>query len=1050
MISDATGRWLVTSASLCSLIFTLHVAHGDEQTETVLAVIPAQRGVFQPSGAVVAELETALFQDKGFVLVERQQIARILNEHALALSGLGQTTNRLSIGRWLTADVILFIDSQPSAQNPVCQLSMVEARTGIALDAWVCEQQALLKDIPAAIKWIERAGAKRLVPIKDRHLLSVLSLRSEEGGTYLDNTVDALNALIQVSLGQMNEVALLEREHVEHLRTEKDLSTIDMEMRSAVLLLDGSVRRTPNLNELAVTLRLQGLGGNNPATANIVVSSTNMPGARTAMLNALRPLLKLQGGVPATNDPKGEADFFARQSKLWSAWGDPEKALTAASAAFALDVSQRNRVRLADLILRGAKDIDDEISSYQLYEDYIDTKFRDLKAGLDRDLIFEMPYRHGRVWFTNGEPDKTKRQKQELMEKEDRMFRRVILHYREHFDELWSQTTSDDPRNPYWGLWAAGVRNMRGDYYPWSSQKQVDLVREAVEAFANPPSTNQMRMPTQRLDILLGLGINNLFLPAEEQRSAADAMKELQKHKDPLVRTAAHKVMLDWYSDRTNAEHREAARVERKAIWEILLNDVPPEHPYRSYWYSEKALIMRYIEPMTGELNEEGVEDYGDCFVKFIEQSVNAEQSGHLEALNQTAPKWLKALAKFGRTAEADALAEQIINRVKSPDTQQHGWAAGLVQTLLQFREEHAATLDRTITTEPNDLLWNEFDITEVDLGLDERIPDMVIPDGTKIHCLYAWYDATIRLTTHELPSGAPLRSMSLRLLRSAQEVRAFALDRHTVYVGTSDGLAVFSLADGKAFFVTERDGLPGNSMTCVGCYEGMVYLAFRDPRHILARYDPSSKRSTILASEAATEKRNPLDGIAIDYAGLLPDHKRKCLWIAGSTNEPTGRTSARISYHLWSYDPTTDTFMDRKDLVVGYGLAAAASCGMLGAAMDRDYLVEWPNLVQIDNRSSVALPAKDKKTGEPVSFTGLVWEGDRFLLSGRLTDRGVLAVGAPGSDTFSPLRQFPGGKRFPPVKLIQKTDAGTLALCTDGSAYLVRRRESQVKTPVP
>ena len=1046
MISSAFRRRLAPGLFVCSAMLVLHTARGAEPALTVLAVIPAQRGAYQPSGAVVVELETALFQDKDFTMVDRQQVARVLAEHALAQSGLAQATNRLSIGRWLTADVLLFLDSQPAAQNAACQLLAVEARTGITLDSQVSEQQALLKDIPGAIAWLKRADAKRLIPLKDRHLLGVLGLHSEEGGHYLDTTVNGLSTLVTVGLGRMNDVALLEREHVEHLRTEKDLSSEDVEMRSSVLLLDGGAKRTPKPDELAVTLRLQGLGGGAALTTNVVVSSTNMPAAQAALLNALRPLLKLTGSAIApTPDPKAEAAIFARQTELWSRWGDPEKALTAASAAYALDASQSNRFVLAMHMLDYlrnlyGREISEDLNGYRLYEEYVDTRLRDIKAGSDTNLTISMPPWSWKVSFPNPDPEPTHRMRLEIMDTEERVFRKILAHYRAHFDELWSSDT-EQGNNPYWEVWANAVADISLRYYPWSTRKQVDFIREAAEAFANPPSIKPPRITYDRMRTILRTSLVRTQDPDDEKLFVA-AMKELQKHKDPVVRIAAHKLLFSKYG----------AKEEERAAWEIVVNDLPPEHQHRSYWFAEKMLLQSF-----SKLGSEEVKDYGvDMYAKLIRQVLDSKQVSHIVAMSDVIPQWLDVMVGHGRIAEADGLAERTLAVANAEERRRSASIDTLARALGERRDKYAAVLHRSMAPSSNDPLWDEYDIEAIDLGFgfEERPPDAVFPDGSAVHCLYAWSDAVgvfnLRLLSRELPSGKIVASMKQEVpsasFYGASPPAVACFDRQALYLPTSEGVAVFQLKKGKAFLVTEKDGLPGKSVRCAACVDGKVYLVLGNPRFVLAQYDPASGRAIMLASETATEKRNSLDGLALEKVALVPDAKRACLWIAGSIFDRAVGSDVR---HLWSYNPGTGTFAERPELVVGYALSNPNYQPMLGSALDRDYLIQWPNLVRIEDHACTPLPEKDRQSGAYFRGGSLIWEGDRLLVAGLMGEKRALCLLPAGGDTFVPLRQIADGKPFPAVRSIVKTSAGTLALCTD-SAYLIERRGPQAAPPAP
>ena len=426
-------------------------AHADANAKTVMALIPVHRGTYTPvDDAVLVELESILSKDRSFILVERQQLERILAERNMTLSGLTQRSNQLQLGRWLTADVLLFIDKQNATPDPVYELTITEARTGIVLGSRIIPLDAALGAMEETMQWIATASAKRNIPLQERHLVSFAGVRSVVGEGLLDTTAVALTGMIQLGLKSIPGLTLLDREHVEHLRTEIFLSSEDRDILATVILLDGGIRHANKDNALDLTLRIRLPGGSNVTQTTITVATNPVPAAYTAIFTALHPLLCFSNDATRDYTLSQEARLFHEQAAMWAYHGHIDRAVDAATTAYGLDSSQSNRLLLAQCLIKlHAKDTAIDLRGYELWSEYIDTKLLEIAAGRDHDLQIAIPPAHS---YSRKTPDPNA---DKLMDIEERMFRKLLEHYRKHNDKVGSKNSIELEfwHNPYWKLW---------------------------------------------------------------------------------------------------------------------------------------------------------------------------------------------------------------------------------------------------------------------------------------------------------------------------------------------------------------------------------------------------------------------------------------------------------------------------------------------------------------------------------------------------------------------------------------------------------------------
>ena len=252
----------------------------------------------QAAPAVRAEIETALLKDAGFTLVDREAITKILREHELAAAELTARQNRVQLGQLVPADVLLFLQTVPASKPPLARLTLTESRTGIVLNEWLWDNERVIRSAAVLLKEVKAAADKRDIPLKDRHLIGLLEFRGEESGLGLDSWAGGLGELVMYTLGRLPSVMVLDREHLEHLRTERELTPLDQQLVASVRLLECGFRRKSDKGDLTCTISLRALGRADPLISTVNVKYDDPAGAQEQIASVVAGLLKA-GVVPA-------------------------------------------------------------------------------------------------------------------------------------------------------------------------------------------------------------------------------------------------------------------------------------------------------------------------------------------------------------------------------------------------------------------------------------------------------------------------------------------------------------------------------------------------------------------------------------------------------------------------------------------------------------------------------------------------------------------------------------------------------------------------------
>lgn len=291
---------------------------------------PAQRGL--------ADLLTAeLSKQSEFTLVERESIARVVDELALSAARSGDGAAAVKLGGLLAADAILFVEPEPGSEPPRVRLEFVETRTGIRLGDWPVAAAGIeAADMADAVGGMRQAGAKLGVRPGDRHLIGSVGIEPELESLELRTLARALTALVERDLADMPAVVMLERKQLRRLAAERDLTGLELDLKGASKLIEGSLRRDGD--RLAVAVKLVPLTGGEGRTVTASASG-DLPAIRRELMAALAAALGAEPrGRPAAAPAEESALLAARARRLM--WlRDYAEAVRLAEAAHVLEAN---------------------------------------------------------------------------------------------------------------------------------------------------------------------------------------------------------------------------------------------------------------------------------------------------------------------------------------------------------------------------------------------------------------------------------------------------------------------------------------------------------------------------------------------------------------------------------------------------------------------------------------------------------------------------------------------------------------------------------------
>ncbi|HEY8241578.1 MAG TPA: hypothetical protein VIH35_09030 [Kiritimatiellia bacterium] len=270
----------------------------------------------------------ALAQRSDIRLVEREQMARILQEQALSAAG-----DAVKLGKLVGAEGLIFLEDEAD----LIHIRLVETARGVRLFDGVSPASggagALLDDF---LSRAARFVPKLLLDEGDRHYVAVLPFDRATSTNVAIQALDALHTLVGIHLSSATNVFLVEREHLGDVEAEDEISGSDEQvLRTASCSVRGRIVPLSG-NRVRVEAQLRrGLD------AQVVALSTeNEATNRSALAEALAAAVLARLGTSAGAGPaslREEAALYFRNGRTYLEHRNIPAALQNLSVALLLE-----------------------------------------------------------------------------------------------------------------------------------------------------------------------------------------------------------------------------------------------------------------------------------------------------------------------------------------------------------------------------------------------------------------------------------------------------------------------------------------------------------------------------------------------------------------------------------------------------------------------------------------------------------------------------------------------------------------------------------------
>jgi len=288
-----------------------------------------------PGTGVLELLMAELSGQDGVTLVEREHIDRILSEQALTALLAAEPANAVRLGQLLAADLLVVVD-RLSAQDPVAlRLRIIETRTSVVLADLLREESDIATDAALLRERIDLALTRWHLPPENRHYVAILGFRSEEIGRQLSGVPEAVSMLLSVDLSASPSVILLDRANAQRLQAERDLTALELDIKSSMIGLEIFVRLLDDRQTCRLSVAFSSAAGERP-TVRVEAPLDSISEARIPLAEAVLRRLNASTITPGSLSPAREADILGLQPGA-----------AAAEAAYLLDPTINRLVRAA-------------------------------------------------------------------------------------------------------------------------------------------------------------------------------------------------------------------------------------------------------------------------------------------------------------------------------------------------------------------------------------------------------------------------------------------------------------------------------------------------------------------------------------------------------------------------------------------------------------------------------------------------------------------------------------------------------------------------------
>lgn len=852
-----------------------------------------------------AELQNVGFSDllsvrlselQGVRLVEREEIGRVLAELRLNASGLIDPAKAVRFGQLVSADAILYAERDANAKPSVFRLRLIETRTGVRFLDTLSETRDLEKLVGEAVAECQAAQTVLATKPEKRRFLGLLGITSEQSGDSLDAQRRSLETLLQVDLARLPGIVTLEREQLQHLTAERDLTGVELQLRASTYVVEGGLRKQYRPDRYLLTLKVTSLASGESRVVRASSDDGDLLSLRASALDEIARLWEKAPRPSRFNDTQAEAAKLVVRRRWLAANRRYAEAVSTAEAAFALSPNEENAFALRNIcgrfvIHQPFFDLRDRLEVARRAHEVDIWRIEHWQAspGPERPLpniVSLWPH----VALKQDEPDSVGRAREEFertrREKLAKVYRALVdrdlpiallLVERLRFANYYAETP-EEFCSAVLRLQRALERRMIDGPQPipyhiflTSLWYQATLNDHELETTIHPqhrwtvaqlaPLTEAF---TQHRDPMIQMLGQHVLSGQDGQQGMAAASRCFELVFDPRLesRVISNRGVLPFLRGSLGRP----IAVGNQAFFETCFEAVLAR--------CEQAKDVTVLNRLPAELQIQLLtmatpEKRIDWYSRWMRL---------VEASNE--PSQLKSTAALRRWAASDPVLREQSNRPSSTPS--------AVWDQYKFKE-------LTIRSE----LVNAH---VLGVGVDRRNR----ADGGQLLLVRSLLQQRSGLIIEEIQaSGGVANGLNSGLPFTLQSI----FGRSTVPIESNEssvfvwcgkrGLGI--VRDGTETLVGEDSGMPQDFLGDMAWFEGRLYMSFRQ---VFLCYDPKTGKTEQLASSLAVESKTPLDGGKPFFIQtILPDAKRRCLWLL--VEELIGRER----HGVWRYSPDKGEF---------------------------------------------------------------------------------------------------------------------------------------------
>lgn len=305
---------LVVSLCLSPIGVSPTAARADQPSPQRWAILAADAR----SRPLTDLLTASLSSDQSLRLLERERIREVLDELRLSASGLVEQNKTLRFGELLQADALVLVSTTEDqwSKKTLFRTRLIDTRTSIRLLDLVVAPSEIENQMDSITSELSGLRGKLSVPKNQLRLISISRIVSGEPGHHLRPLCRTLNILAASSFQRQADLVVLEREDLDRLVRESDLSGLELELRTATRLLEVSVTRTSGNQGIEARCRLARLDGQSkPKTFVIRVDSQDPDSIRTELVSGVVKHLELENPSASSSQGESEAKFFSQRAQ---------------------------------------------------------------------------------------------------------------------------------------------------------------------------------------------------------------------------------------------------------------------------------------------------------------------------------------------------------------------------------------------------------------------------------------------------------------------------------------------------------------------------------------------------------------------------------------------------------------------------------------------------------------------------------------------------------------------------------------------------------------